>query len=421
MLRSKSVLLIISGSIAAYKALELARQLKEQHITVRAILTKGGAEFITPLSVAALTGEQVYDELFSLKDETEMGHIRLSREADMIIVAPASADIIAKMATGQADDLATATLLASNAPIMVAPAMNSKMWEHPATKRNIAQLQADGVTVIQPEQGALACGEVGAGRMVAPEIIVSTILQKLTPHGPLKGKRAIVTSGPTHELIDPVRYIGNRSSGKQGHAIAAALADAGAYVTLISGPTALPTPNNVTQVDVRTAEEMFQAVMSFLPCDIAVFAAAVADWRPEVRAEQKIKKRDMDNGKVPEIKLVQTSDILASVSQHSSRRPKLVVGFAAETENVAAYAEEKRKSKGCDWLLANDTSGGSIFGQENTELLFFSATGAETWGQMKKTEAAEKLTKRVIHFFGADPKTEHSHTTTAQTFRKVHA
>lgn len=402
MLRTKNILLIISGSIAAYKALELARQLKEHHIRVRAILTAGGAEFITPLSVAALTGEPVYDELFSLKDETEMGHIRLSREADMIIVAPASADIIAKMAQGRADDLATATLLAANAPIIVAPAMNAHMWNHPATQRNIQQIQKDGVEIITPEAGVLACGETGIGRMASPELIVSYILQRLAPRGPLKGKHAIVTSGPTHELIDPVRYIGNRSSGKQGHAIAAELAEAGAYVTLISGPTALPTPKNVTQIDVRTAEEMFQTVMSFLPCDIAVFAAAVADWRPEIRAEQKIKKRDMSDGQVPEIKLIQTSDILATASQQGTRRPKLVVGFAAETENVAIYAEEKRKSKGCDWLLANDTSGGKIFGEESTELLFFSDKGQEHWDRMSKKDAAHQLTQRIVQFFKAD-------------------
>lgn len=404
MLRGKTVLLIISGSVAAYKALELARQLQEQQIRVRAILTKGGAEFITPLSVASLTGEAVYDDLFSLKDEAEMGHIRLTREADLVIVAPASADLIAKMASGQADDLASATLLASSAPILVAPAMNTRMWEHPATQRNIKQIQADGADVLLPDAGVLACGEVGAGRMVAPEVIVSHVLQRLAPRGPLKGKRAIVTSGPTHELIDPVRYIGNRSSGKQGHAIAAALAEAGAYVTLISGPTSLPTPSNVSQVNVYTAEEMFQSVMSFLPCDIAVFAAAVADWRPEIRAEQKIKKRDMHGGQVPEIKLVQTSDILASVSQHESRRPKLVVGFAAETENVAKYAEEKRRNKGCDWLLANDTSGGRIFGSDQTELLFFSDKGEEHWSRLSKQEAAEKLTHRIIQHFGAEAK-----------------
>lgn len=408
MLGTKSVLLIISGSVAAYKALELARQLKEQQIRVRTILTQGGAQFITPLSVSALTGEAVYTDLFSLKDEAEMGHIRLSREADLIVVAPASADIIAKMATGQADDLATATLLAASVPVLVAPAMNVKMWEHPATQRNIKQIQADGVEVIQPDSGVMACGEVGAGRMSPPEEIHSRIIQKLTPRGPLKGKRAIVTSGPTQELIDPVRYIGNRSSGKQGHAIASALADAGAYVTLISGPTALHTPKNVSQINVRSTEEMYQAVMSCLPCDIAVFAAAVADWRPEAQAQQKIKKRDMDGGKTPEIKLIQTPDILATVSQHETRRPKLVVGFAAETENVLKYADEKRRSKGCDWLLANDTSGGRIFGEDVTELTLLTEAGTEQFGTTSKDEAAARLTQKMIaHFAGAASSTPH--------------
>jgi phosphopantothenoylcysteine decarboxylase/phosphopantothenate--cysteine ligase len=412
MLASKSVLLIISGSVAAYKALELARQLREQKIRVRTILTHGGEQFITPLSVSSLTGEAVYTDLFSLKDEVEMGHIRLSREADLIVVAPASADLIAKMATGQADDLASATLLAADAPIVLAPAMNVKMWEHPATQRNIKQIQADGVEVIPPDSGVMACGEVGAGRMASPEAIHSLILQKLAPRGPLKGKRAIVTSGPTQELIDPVRYIGNRSSGKQGHALASALAEAGAYVTLISGPTALPTPSNVSQINVRSTEEMYQAVMSCLPCDIAIFAAAVADWRPEERATQKIKKRDMEGGKAPEIKLIQTPDILATVSQHETRRPKLVIGFAAETENVLKYADEKRRSKGCDWLLANDTSDGRIFGEDTTELTLLTEAGQEQFGRSTKEDAAERVVGKIIHFYGADA-------SSSRTARKV--
>ncbi len=408
MLASKSVLMIISGSVAAYKALELARQLREQKIRVRTILTHGGEHFITPLSISSLTGEAVYTDLFSLKDEAEMGHIRLSREADLIVVAPASADLIAKIAMGQADDLATTTLLAANAPILVAPAMNVKMWEHPATQRNIKQIQADGVEVIPPDSGLMACGEIGAGRMASPEAIHSLILQKLAPRGPLKGKRAIVTSGPTQELIDPVRYIGNRSSGKQGHAIASALAHAGAYVTLISGPTALPTPSNVSQIDVRSTEEMYQAVMSCLPCDIAVFAAAVADWRPEERAAQKIKKRDLEAGKAPEIRLIQTPDILASVSQHETRRPKLVIGFAAETENLLKYADEKRRNKQCDWLLANDTSDGRIFGEDMTELTLLSEAGQEFFGRISKEEAAERVVAKVIHYFGTDALASHS-------------
>lgn len=410
---SHRILLVITGSVAAYKALELIRLLRRETMEVTAILTEGGAEFITPLAVSSLTGTATYSTLFSLKDEVEMGHIRLSREHDLVVVAPASADFIAKMAAGRADDLASATLLASSIPVMIAPAMNHRMWEHPATRRNIAQLQADGIEVIAPTAGELACGEEGAGRMAAPEAILARISAELsstpdlapTPDTdfaipadtPLRGRRALVTSGPTQEAIDPVRYISNYSSGKQGHAIARALAEAGAEVTLISGPVNEPTPPGVRLIRVTTAEDMYIAAMKTLPVDVAVCAAAVADWTVSHPADQKIKKGDKKA--VPQLAFSPTKDILAAISHHPSYRPPLVVGFAAETESVLSNATNKRKEKGCDWLLANDVSAGAVFGAETTQLTLVSDAVAEAWKPMSKTEAATEITRRIIQKF----------------------
>jgi len=403
----KSILLIISGSIAAYKSLDLIRRLRERDIDVRCILTKGGAQFITPLSVASLSGNPVYGELFSLKDEVEMGHIRLSREADLIVVAPASADLIAKMANGYADDLASATLLASDKPVLVAPAMNTQMWQHPATKRNIAQLKADGHKLIEPGAGTLACGEVGAGRMAEVEVIVETIIchPALVAGSPsigggsrnkcgMTGITALVTSGPTYEAIDPVRFIGNRSSGKQGHAIALALAEAGADVTLISGPTALPDPCGVTTHRVTSADEMLKACESALPADIAICAAAVADWKPSQPSARKLKK--IATGTVPELHLIENPDILAYISTHPTHRPKLVVGFAAETENVKENAAKKRKTKGCDWIVANDVSGDKAFNVDENEVMLLTAKSTENWPLLSKEKIAEKLVENIM-------------------------
>lgn len=401
------ILLIISGSIAAYKSLETIRLLKKEGAEVNAILTRGGAEFITPLAVSSLTGNQTYTDLFSLKDEVEMGHIRLSREADLILVAPASADLIAKMAQGNCDDLASATLLAANKPIFVAPAMNHKMWDHPATKRNIKQIASDGVTIIEPVRGEMACGEEGIGRMAEPESIVSAVLKSgagktllLTKtsagDAPLRGKKVVVTSGPTYEAIDPVRFIGNFSSGKQGHAIAASLAVAGAHVTLVTGPSSLPDPANVKVIHVRSAESMHNAVMKQLPVDIAVCAAAVSDWTPVKPAAQKLKKRK--SNLPPELKLRETEDILSDLSHHK-KRPTLVIGFAAETENLLANARAKYQKKGCDWLFANDVSDGKIFGTDGTKLTHLTAKGATEWPAMTKSKAAEKITAEIARFF----------------------
>ena len=369
----KSVLLIISGSIAAYKSLDLIRRLRERDIDVRCILTKGGAEFITPLSVSALSGNTTYTDLFSLKDEVEMGHIRLSREADVILVAPASANLLARMVHGSADDLASTTLLAANKPVLVAPAMNTQMWNHPATQRNITQLKQDGHIIIAPGAGMLACGEVGSGRMADVDVIVEAVLSSLReatatkqsstgsprPVGlAMTGIKALVTSGPTYEAIDPVRFIGNRSSGKQGHAIALALAEAGADVTLISGPTSLPDPLGVTTHHVTSADEMLKSCELALPVQIAVCAAAVADWKPSQPSIRKLKKNAA--GTMPELHLIENPDILAHLSTHI-QRPKLVVGFAAETEMVKENATKKLKYKGCDWIVANDVSDDKAF------------------------------------------------------------
>jgi len=387
-----SILLIISGSIAAFKSLELIRRLKERDIDVRCILTKGGEQFVTPLSVASLSGSPVYSELFSLKDETEMGHIRLSRESDLIVVAPASADIIAKMAAGLTDDLATATLLASDKPILVAPAMNTQMWKHAATQRNIKQITKDGAAIIEPGAGMLACGEVGAGRMAEPDVILDAILKRLNSHQPLKGIKALVTSGPTHEAIDPVRYIGNRSSGKQGHAIAAALAGQGAEVTLVTGPTNLPDPQGVTTKHVTSAQEMLEICEKSLPVHVAVCAAAVSDWRTPA-ARSKIKKRPGQSA--PVLSLLENTDILQAISTHPKKRPSLVIGFAAETENLLKNAVDKRKRKGCDWIVANDVSDHKGFNADDNEVTLITAKGNEAWPLMSKDAIASRLAQKI--------------------------
>lgn len=393
----KRVTLIISGSIAAYKALELVRCLQKENVSVTGVLTKGGAEFITPLSVASLSGNVCYTELFSLKDETEMGHIRLSREADMVVVAPATADIMAKMVAGRTDDLATSVLLASDKPILVAPAMNVKMWENEATQRNIAQLRADGVRVVSPAEGEMACGEVGAGRMAEPEDICAAIMERLLGEQPLKGKTALVTSGPTYEAIDPVRFIGNRSSGKQGHAIAAELAVQGAKVTLVSGPTALDDPEGCEVVKVESAAQMMAAVHAAGAVDIAICAAAVSDWTPAKAADEKMKKTASDGA--PNLELEETQDILAWLSQDAKPRPELVIGFAAETENVTEYAKAKRARKGCDWLLANDVSKG-VFGEDENEVVLIREGGEEVWAKMSKVKVARRLVDEIVALHG---------------------
>ncbi|NIY75009.1 bifunctional phosphopantothenoylcysteine decarboxylase/phosphopantothenate--cysteine ligase CoaBC [Thalassospira sp. HF15] len=403
-LNRKSVLLIISGGIAAYKVLEVIRRLRDHGINIRAILTKGGAEFVTPLSVAALTENKVYQDLFSLTDEAEMGHIRLSREADLVLVAPASADILAKMATGQAGDLATTALLATDKPVMIAPAMNVEMWNHPATQANITTLESRGVLRVGPSSGDLACGEFGSGRLAEPAEIIASVVDFLRQQDapkPLAGKKAVVTSGPTYEPIDPVRYIANRSSGKQGHAIAEALAAAGADVTLVSGPVSLPDPAGVKVVRIETAREMLGAVQAALPADIAVCAAAVADWRTADEAGQKLKKDG--SGVIPDLKLSENPDILATISKAGPTRPGLVIGFAAETENVIDHARAKRARKGCDWILANDVAPSTgTFGGDENEICLISGddeTTDERWEHQSKTGVARALSARIIKHF----------------------
>jgi len=389
MLAGKRILLVISGGIAAYKSLELIRRLREQGALVRAILTKGGAQFVTPLSVAALSESKVYQDLFSLTDESEMGHIRLSRESDLIVVAPASADLLAKLAHGLADDLASTTLLAADKPILIAPAMNMMMWAHPATQANIATLKARGLRQIGPESGDLACGEVGGGRMAEPMEILAAIEAYLGAAAPLSGRRALVTSGPTIEPLDPVRFIANRSSGKQGHAIAAALARRGAATVLVAGPTAEPDPAGVEVRRIESAEEMLAACRAALPADIAVCAAAVADFRPAKVAAQKIKK---GTAAPPPIELTRNPDILATLSAPGNARPRIVVGFAAETEDLIANAKKKLAAKGCDLVLANDVSTGSgTFGGAENTVHLVAADGVESWPRLSKQEVAERL------------------------------
>lgn len=390
----RRILLIVSGGIAAYKSLELVRLLTKAGYGVTAVLTGAGAQFVTPLSLQALTGAKVYEDLFSLTDESEMGHIELSRAADLVVVAPASADILAKMAAGLANDLATTLLLATDKRVLVAPAMNVRMWQHAATEANMKLLAARGVLVVPPEEGPMACGEFGPGRLAEPPVIFAAIESALGQAGPLAGKHAIVTSGPTHEPIDPVRYIANRSSGKQGHAIAAALAALGARVTLVSGPVNLPDPPAVTTMHVETAVEMLAAVEAALPADIAVCAAAVGDWRVEAAA-QKLKK----GTQAPTLRLSENPDILARLSAPGPQRPRLVVGFAAETENLEAYATAKRARKQCDWIVANNVGGTGIMGGESNEILLVTEAGAEAWPLMDKGAVADKLAQKIAQVF----------------------
>lgn len=389
-LENKSILLIISGGIAAYKSLELIRLLKKAKAHVRCILTKGGEQFVTPLSVAALSEETVYTDLWSLKDETEMGHIRLSREADLIVIAPASANILAQMTHGLASDLASTALLAANKPILAAPAMNHRMWLNAATQENITKITARGISLIGPVSGDMACGEHGPGRMSEPEEIFQAIL-RFFHNRPLTGRRALVTSGPTFEPIDPVRFIGNRSSGKQGHAIAQALEEAGAQVTLICGPVNLNDPHGVKTIHVETASEMLKAAENALPCDIAVCAAAVADWAPADPRQQKIKKAF--DAKAPSIDLIENPDILEHISKHK-HRPSLVIGFAAETENLETNAKAKLVKKGCDWILANDVAE-NLFGSDTNHILLLDGTDPEDWGTLSKTSIAQRLVRKI--------------------------
>ena len=394
MLNGKTILLIVTGGIAAYKSLILVRRLRERGAAVRTVLTAAGEKFVTPLSVSALSHEKVYTDLFSLTDEAEMGHLRLSQEADLIVVAPATADILAKMANGLADDLASTVLLAADAPILVAPAMNHRMWRHPATAANMAALEARGVRRVGPEDGPLAEDESGPGRMAEPEDILAAIEAALgvATHRPLAGRRALVTSGPTFEAIDPVRFIGNRSSGKQGHAIAAALAALGAETVLVTGPVAMADPAGVETVHVESAREMLAACEAALPADIAVCAAAVSDWRAEQTAGQKMKK---DEKGPPELSLTENPDILATLAR-SARRPSLVVGFAAETENVVANAQAKRLRKGCDWIVANDVSPETgIFGGDTNRVHLIREDGVEDWPKLAKDEVAQRLAGRI--------------------------
>ncbi len=393
-LAGKRVLLIVAGGIAAYKALELIRLLTKEGCGVKTVLTKAGAHFVTPLSLQALSGEKVYTDLFSLTDESEMGHIELSRAADLVVVVPASADILAKMAAGLADDLATTLLLATDKRVLTAPAMNVRMWQHEATQANLATLARRGVIVVPPDEGPMACGEFGPGRLAEPPVILAAIADALGASALLAGKHAIVTSGPTHEPIDPIRYIANRSSGKQGHAIAAALAGLGARVTLVSGPVAIPDPPGITTIHVETATQMLAAVNHALPADIAVCAAAVGDWRAVAQAGQKIKK----SGAAPALQLTENPDILATLST-GPQRPKLVIGFAAETENLAEYAAAKRIRKGCDWIVANNVGGTGIMGGDDNEVLLITASGTEAWPPMTKHDLAAKLTNRIAQEF----------------------
>ena len=396
MLKDKSVLLIIGGGIAAYKSLELIRRLRDLGAEVRCILTAGGSEFITALSVASLSGHPVYTELFSLKDETEMGHIRLSREADLLVVAPATANLMAKMVAGAADDLATTTLLATDKPVRLCPSMKVEMWKKPSTQRNVLQLLEDGVLLVGPEAGELACGEVGMGRMAEVDEMVGAVVDQLTPQSRiLEGRRALVTAGPTHEPIDPVRYLANRSSGKQGYAVAEALSELGAETVLVSGPTTLPPPAGVHRRSVETAQEMLEACLDTLPVDVAVCVAAVGDWRASLDAKQKLKKR----GRRPlTLKLVENPDILSRLSEPSNRRPELVVGFAAETENVVPFAAEKRKRKGCDWIVANDVSAaGGAMGGDTNEVHLITESGTESWPRAGKAAISRKLAQRIAH------------------------
>jgi phosphopantothenoylcysteine decarboxylase/phosphopantothenate--cysteine ligase len=404
MLDGKRILLVIGGGIAAYKALDLIRRLKERGAAVRCILTKAAQEFVTPLAAGALAGERAFTDLFDPHGEFDVGHIRLARETDLVVVAPATADLMAKMAGGHADDLASTVLLATDKHVLIAPAMNPRMWEHAATRRNLKQLTADGVAVVGPNAGDMAeRGEHGLGRMAEP-LEIAAAVESLLGGGdakPLAGKRVVVTSGPTHEPIDPVRYLANRSSGKQGHAIARAAATAGADVILVSGPVSLPDPAGVKTVKVTTAREMLAAVEAALPADVAVFAAAVADWRTADETKQKIKK---GHGS-PRLALVENPDILATVAGRKAKRPKLIVGFAAETDNVVAYAKDKRARKGSDWIVANDVSAETgIMGGDHNKVHLVTAAGVESWPDQSKDEVARALVARIAAALGKAPR-----------------
>ncbi|PZR01063.1 MAG: bifunctional phosphopantothenoylcysteine decarboxylase/phosphopantothenate--cysteine ligase CoaBC [Cereibacter sphaeroides] len=392
MLTGKRILLVIGGGIAAYKALDLIRRLKERGAAVTPVLTRSGAEFVTPLSVSALAGEKVYTDLFDLTDEAEMGHIQLSRVADLIVVAPATADLLAKMAQGRADDLASTLLLATDTRVLAAPAMNVRMWTHPATQRNLATLRGDGVLLVGPNEGDMACGEYGPGRLSEPLEIVAAVEAALGD-GPLKGRHVLVTSGPTYEPIDPVRYIANRSSGAQGAALARALADLGARVTFVTGPATVPPPTGVEVIRVETAQQMLAAAQTALPADAAVFAAAVADWRVANESASKIKKGA--DRRPPALSFAENPDILATIAK-GKPRPKLVVGFAAETDDVLAHASAKRAAKGCDWIVANDVrpETGIMGGTENAVTLI-TESGMEVWDRMSKDAVAQKLARRI--------------------------
>ena len=393
MLNGKRILLIVSGGIAAYKCLDAIRRLRAEGAAVRCVLSQGGARFVTPLALAALSGEKVYDDLFQLTDESEMGHIRLSREADLVLVAPASANILAKMAHGLADGLAATVLLATDKPVLAAPAMNVRMWNNAATAANLELLRQRGVHFVGPVEGDMACGEFGVGRMAEADDIVAAVGDFLRSGGRLEGRRALVTSGPTFEAIDPVRYIANRSSGKQGHAIAAALARRGAETTLVSGPTHQPDPPGVKMVRVESARQMLAACEAALPVDAAVCAAAVADWRVAETAARKIKKA---GAPAPVLTLTENPDILSAIAKAGNRRPRLVVGFAAETDKVLDNALAKRQAKGCDWIVANDVSPGTgaIGGNANTVHLI-TVGGVENWPPMSKPAVAERLAERI--------------------------
>ena len=389
-MQGNSILLIIGGGIAAYKSLDFIRRAKERGARVRCVLTRAAQEFITPLSAAVLSEEPAFTELFDLKNETEIGHIRLSREADLIIIAPATADLLAKIANGLSDDLASTVLLARDKPVLAAPAMNWRMWANPATRRNLSQLAADGVYFVGPNEGGMACGEWGTGRMAEVDEIIAAA-ERLLPTGTpalLAGRHVVVTAGPTYEPIDPVRFIGNRSSGKQGYAIASAAARLGARVTLVAGPGSLPNPSQVNLVRVETAQAMLKAVEAALPADVAVFSAAVADWRAAAVQTKKIKK----TGSMPELRLIENPDILKTVSRQAENRPQLVIGFAAETENVIAHAVKKLESKGCDWIVANDVSPESgVFGGNKNTVHVITRSSVQSWPQMSKEKVAERL------------------------------
>ncbi|WP_299859341.1 bifunctional phosphopantothenoylcysteine decarboxylase/phosphopantothenate--cysteine ligase CoaBC [uncultured Roseobacter sp.] len=397
MLTGKHILLIIGGGIAAFKSLDLIRRLRERGASVTPVLTRAGEEFVTPLSVSALAGQKVYRDLFDLTDEAEMGHIQLSRVADLVVVAPATADLMAKMAGGLANDLASTVLLATDTPVLVAPAMNVRMWQHPATQRNLTTLSQDGVSVVGPNDGDMACGEFGPGRMAEPLEIVAAIEARVA-NGPLSGKRLIVTSGPTHEPIDPVRYIANRSSGAQGTAIARALAAQGAEVVFVTGPADVPPPGGVEVIRVQTAREMQAAVEAALPADAAVFAAAVADWRVEGASSRKLKK---SKDGVPRLEFAENPDILRQVAQMKKGRPGLVIGFAAETDDVVENATAKRARKGCDWIVANDVSeaSGVMGGAENT-VVIIDDSGTESWPTLSKSDVARRLAERIAAALG---------------------